>query len=156
MNGWLLFVGTLVVIGLAAALVRMRRVHSRQDLLQERIRDSEAFLCVKPLLERCRTLRVESIVFRPDAVVVKLFAPPGKTLKCVFEEHGLDEAEPEPLMALAQAVVDELPMLGDNRKYFFKAYREEVGGEVLRWYEYMIQPAYKDSVLRERYDRIDM
>ena len=156
MNGWLLFFGVLVVLALAITLLRMRRVHSRQDLLQERIRDSEAFLCVRPLLERCRTLRVESIIFRPDAVIVKLFNPPGKTLKCVFEEHGLDDAEPEPLMALAQAAAEELPMLQDNRKYFFRAYREEVGGDVLRWYEYMIQPAYKDSVLRERYDRIEM
>lgn len=156
MSGWLLFFGVLVAAGLAVALKRMRRAHSRQDLLQERIRDSEVFLCVKPLLERCRTLRVESIVFRPDAVIVKLFNPPGKTLRCVFDEHGLDDAEPEPLMALAQAAGEELPMLLDNRKYFFRAYKEEAGGEVLRWYEYMIQPAYKDSVLRERYDRIDI
>ena len=156
MNGWLFLLTLLALAALIVAVLRFRRVHHRQELLKERIRHSEAFTCVRPLMERCRTLRVESIVFRPDAVVVKLFDPPGKKLKCVFEEHGLDEAEPEPLMALALAAAEELPMLGDNRKYFFKAYREEAGGDVLRWYEYMIQPAYKDSVLRARYDRIEV
>ena len=156
MSGWLLVLSLLARGALATALVRLRRFHSRQELLQERIRTSETYLCVRPMLERCRKLRVESISFRPHAVIVKLYDPPGKTLKCVFEERGLDDAEPEPLMALAQAAAEELPMLADNRKYFFKAYREEVGGDVLRWYEYMIQPGYKDKVLRERYDRIDV
>ena len=156
MSGLLLALGVLAVIALAVAAVRFKRFHDRQALLRERILTSETFLCVKPLLDRCRTLRVESIVFRPDAVIVKLFTPPGKVLKCVFEEHGLDQPEPEPLQALAQAAAQVLPMLADNQRYFFKAYREESGGDERRWYEYMIQPAYKDSVLRERYDRIEM
>lgn len=155
MNGWLLALALLAIALLLAAVLRLRRIHSRQELLQERIRTSEAYLCVKPLLDRCRTLRVESISFRPHAVIVRLYEPPGKTLKCVFDEHGLDDAEPEPLLALAQAAAEDLPMLADNQRYFFKAYREEVGGDVLRWYEYMIQPGYKDSVLRGRYDRIE-
>ena len=155
MNGLWLMLSLTALIALAAALVRVKKVHSRQELLQERIRTSESYLCVRPLLERCRTLKVESISFRPGAVIVRLYAPPGKTLKCVFEEHGLDDVAPEPLMALAQVAAEDLPMLADNQKYFFKAYREEVGGDLLRWYEYMIQPGYKDSVLRERYDRID-
>ena len=156
MSGWLFLLTLLALAALAIILLRVRRIHSRQALLVERIRHSETFVCVKPLVERCRTLKVESIVLRPDAVIVKLFAPPGKTLKCVFEEHGLDEAEPEPLLALAQVAAEELPELGENRKYFFKAYREDWGGEVMHWYEYMIQPAYKDAVLRQRYDRIDV
>lgn len=156
MNGMLMILSLLLLIALAVVLARLRKVHSRQALLHERIRTSETYLCVRPLLERCRTLKVESISFRPGAVIVRLYAPPGKTLKCVFEEHGLDDAEPEPLQALAQVASEDLPMLADNQKYFFKAYREEVGGDLLRWYEYMIQPGYKDSVLRERYDRIDL
>ena len=156
MNGLMLILSLIALIGLTAALIRLRKVHSRQALLQQRIRTSETYLCVRPMLERCRTLKVESISFRPGAVIVKLYAPPGKTMRCVFEEHGLDDVEPEPLQALAQVAAEDLPMLADNQKYFFKAYREEVGGDLLRWYEYMIQPGYKDSVLRERYDRIDV
>lgn len=155
MSGWMLILSLLALAALAVGLARLRRFHSRQELLQERIRTSGTYLCVRPMLERCRTLRVESISFRPYGVIVKIYDPPGKTLKCVFEEHGLDDAEPEPLMALAQAAATDLPMLQDNQKYFFKAYREEVGGDVLRWYEYMIQPGYKDKVLRERYDRME-
>lgn len=155
MNGWLLILSLLALTALAVGFVRLKRYHSRQELLQERIRRSEAYLCVRPLLERCRTLRVERISLRPERVVVTLFDPPGRKLQCVFEEHGLDDMEPEPLQALAQVTAAELPMLADNQRYFFKAYREDAGGVILRWYEYMIQPAYKDEVLRERYDRMD-
>ena len=156
MNGGLMMLCLLALIALGVAAVKLRRYYSSQALLQERIRQSEAYLCVRPLLERCRTLRVERITLRPDRVVVTLFDPPGRKLQCVFEEHGLDSMEPVPLAALAQAVAAELPMLQDSQRYFFKSYREDAGGIILRWYEYMIQPAYKDRVLRERYDRIDI
>lgn len=156
MNGPLIILCLLALIALGVAAVKFRRYYSRQALLQERIRRSEAYLCVRPLLERCRTLRVERITLRADRVVVTLFDPPGRKLQCVFEEHGLDDMEPEPLLALAQTVTADLPMLGDSQRYFFKTYREDAGGVLLRWYEYMIQPDYKDAVLRERYDRIDL
>lgn len=156
MNGGLMMLTLLVLIALAVAVTKLRRYHSRQELLKRRIRTSEAYLCLRPLLDRCRTLRVERISLRPDRVVVTLFDPPGKRLQCVFEEHGLDDMEPAPLAALAQAITAELPMLRDNRRYFFKSYLEDVGGITLRWYEYMIQSPYKDAVLRERYDRIDL
>ena len=156
MSAGLLILCVLALVALGVAGLRLRRYFNRQALLQERIRRSEAYLCVRPLLERCRTLRVERITLRPDRVVVTLFDPPGRKLECVFEEHGLDSMEPVPLAALAQTVTTDLPMLGDSQRYFFKSYREDGGGVILRWYEYMIQPAYKDAVLRERYDRIDL
>ena len=155
MSGWLAGLCAAALAGLAVLVARLKRVHSRQELLRERIRTSETFQCLRPLLERCRKLRVERVSLRPDRVVVTLFDPPGRKMQCVFEEHGLDPVEQEPLLALAHAVAEELPMLGDSQRYFFKVYREDAGGVTLRWYEYMIQSAYKDSVLRERYDRID-
>lgn len=156
MNGWLLGLMALAVAALAALTARLWSIHKRQELMQERIRTSETYRCLKPLLERCRTLRVERVTLRPEAVTVALYDPAGKTLRCRFEEHGLDPVSPEPLLALAQAVAVDLPMLGDNQRYFFKVYREEAGDETLRWYEYMIQPDYKDSILRKRYDRMDL
>lgn len=155
MSAWLAGLCVAALIGLAVLVTRLKGVHSRQELLQERIRTSETFLCLKPMLNRCRALRVERVSLRPDRVVVTLYDPPGRKMQCVFEEHGLDPVEPEPLLALAHAVAEELPMLGDNQRYFFKVYREDAGGVTLRWYEYMVQPDYKDAVLRERYDRID-
>lgn len=155
MSGWLLTLALLALAALLAAVIRLRSIHSHRELLQERILTSETFLCVRPMLERCRTLRVERVTLRPDAVIVTLYDPPGKTFKCVFEEHGLDPVEPEPLQALARAAAEVLPMLADNQQYFFKAYREDAGDLTVRWYEYMIQSDYKDSVLRKRYDRME-
>ena len=155
MNGLLLILSLLALVGMILLVVRLKRFHSRQELLQERIRTSETYRCVRPLIERCRKLRVERIALRPEGVTVTLFDPPGKVLRCTFEEHGLDEVAPEPLQALAKAFAIELPMLADNQQYFCKIHREVAGDETLRWYEYMIQPAYKDSVLRQRYDKME-
>ena len=42
----------------------------------------------------------------------------------------------------------------DNRRYFFKDHREPMpGGGIMHWYAYMVQPRYKDEVLRSAYDR---
>ena len=155
MSGGLRTMALVLIAVLAAALVQLRRYRKRQELLQERILTSETFLCVRPLLERCRTLRVERVILRPEGVTVTLYDPPGKMLRCAFDEHGLDHAAPEPLLALAHAATEVLPMLGDNRQYFFKVHKEETGDEAFRWYEYMIQADYKDSVLRQRYDRME-
>lgn len=153
MSGWGIALAVAALVGVAVLIVRLKRFTGRQELLEERVRTSETYRCVRPMLERCRALRVERVVLRPEEVAVTLYQPPGKVMRCVFEEHGLDSAGPEPLLALAQVVAADLPMLADHRRYFFKVHKESTGAGVVRWYEYMIQSDYKDSVLRADYDR---
>ena len=158
MNRWLLWLMLLLLLalaGVALAMLLLRRYDHRQDLLQSRLRSLKTYQYVQPLIERCRTLHVETITLRPEGITVTLFDPPGKSLRYVFEEHGLDEVAPEPLQGLAQAFALDLPELGKPRQYSFRSYREQTGDETVRWYEYMIQPKYKDSILRQRYDYMD-
>lgn len=154
MNAWVIALAAVALASLTA-LVCLRHARDRRTLLLQRVRTSRTYLCVRPMLEACESLPVERVVLRPDGVTVTLFDPPGKTLSCVFEQHGLDDAAPEPLLALSQAVAEDFPILGDNQRYFFKAHQENDGDEVLRWYEYMVQPGYKNAVQRRRYDRPD-
>lgn len=153
MSGWV--IAALLALGaVAAVLLRLRKENARNELLMERMRASETFRRVQPMLQHCRTLRVERIVLRPECVTVTLFVPAGKTLTFDFEQQGLDSLEPLPLHTLAHLTAQELPDLADNRKYFFKAHKDTLpGGAVERWYEYMVQSAYKDAVQRAAYDR---
>lgn len=149
-----------IVAGVAVALLcayiylRLRRAHARQLLLMERMRTSAAYHYVQPLLQACRNQRIERVVLRPEAVTVTFFSPVGKKYQCVFDQHGLDPLSHEPLGALAQLATVELPELSDNSRYFFRPHRDRLeNGSFLVWYEYMVQPRYKDNVLRAGYDR---
>lgn len=144
---------------LAAALLTViallvRRMSARQLLLMERMRTSGAYHYVQPMLQASRNQRIERISLRPEAVLVTFFSPVGKKYQCIFDHCGLDPLESEPLSALAQLAAVEIPELADNRRYFFKKHRDRLeNGSVLVWYEYMVQPKHKDSVLRAGYDR---
>ena len=145
----------LLSLAVAVLMVRQLRRESRQQaLLMERMRDSETYRLVRPLFKACREERVECIELRSEAITATLFSPPGKQLQLRFEKHGMDPLELLQLQTLAQLAAEELPELGDNRRYFFKEHREHTAsGDVVRWYTYMIQPGYKDEVLRSAYDR---
>ena len=147
----------LVAAGLAAAsflLAKLRKESRKQELLVERMRQSETYLLIRPMLLACQDKRVERIELRPEAVTVTLFSPPGKKMQLRFEKHGMDPLEPVQLQTLAQLIGIELPEMTDNRRYFFKDHREPMsGGGIMHWYAYMVQPRYKDEVLRSAYDR---
>lgn len=150
-----MIIGAIVLILLlvTALLVYLRRESKRQALLLERMRTTQAFQAVIPILRQCASKYVERVEIRPEAVRITLFQPPRQVVSCAFEQHDLDPLDPVPLEALAQLVTAELPGLGDNRRYFFKLHRERVGDSQVRWYEYMIQPDYKSRVMRTAYDK---
>lgn len=153
MMAWVVGVGALIVLGVGLALLA-RRAAAKNLMLLERMRTSGAYHYVQPLFEACRGQRIERVSLRPEAVIVTFFTPVGKRYQCVFEQYGLDPLEAQPLSALAQLAAIDIPELADNRRYFFKRHREPLpGGGDLVWYEYMVQPRYKDSVLRASYDQ---
>ena len=151
---WLLAGFLLMLAGLGVATLLLRRYDRRQALYQSRLRTSQTYQAVYPVIKRCESLPVESISLRPEAIVITLFDPPGKTFRYVFEEHGLDNVAPEPLQALAQAFALDLPGLAKRSQYSFRVHSEQIGVETIRWYKYVIQPRYKDFFLRQRYDHM--
>lgn len=145
--------GLLLLLALGAGLLLyLRRESARQELLVKRMSTSKAYRGVQQMLRMCPSQRVERVELRPEAVTVTLYPQPNEQQVYDFEAHDMDALEPVQLAALAQLVTADLPMLGDNRKYCFRQHRERVGDAMVRWYAYMIQPAYKDQVLRAAYD----
>ena len=142
-----------VLIGGVGLLIFLRRENARQALLVERMRTTAAYGLLQPLLQKSASLHVESVTIRPEGLKVTLYPPPGKTLQCDLASYDMDPLEEAPLEALVQLVTAEIPNLGNSKRYFLRRYRERVGETRIHWYQYMIQSAYKDEVLRAAYDR---
>lgn len=133
-------------------LWRIRRIRRRQAYFVSRVRASDMYGHLYPLLLRCSRRSVESIAIRPESVCIRLYSPAGRTLLYTFDKHGFDPLEPDTLLALAQAVAVDLPLLQDRARYTFRTRTDPgVNGIRVTWYEYMITTDYKDSMLRPEY-----
>ena len=143
----------LCVAGLSAlVLMLIQRHRHRQAYYVERIRSSDLYGHLYPLLLRCNRRCVESISLRMDVVCIRLYKPAGRTLLYTFDRHGFDPLQPEYLYALAQAIAVDLPLLRDHTRYTFSTHQEvRANGLKADWYEYMITTDYKDSMIRAEY-----
>lgn len=144
----------LLLIAAACLLVlwRIRRERRRQAYYVSRVRSSDMYGHLYPLLLRCSRRSVESITIRPESVCIRLYRPAGRTLLYTFDKHGFDPLEPDTLLALAQAVAVDFPLLQDRARYTFRTHTDaQVNGIQTTWYDYMITTAYKDSMLRPEY-----
>jgi len=143
-----------VIIICGAILARLTLEKRRQEQYVKRIRSSDMYGHLYPLLLRCNRRCVESVSIRPEEVCIRLYAPAGRSLHYTFEKHGFDPLEQEPLYALAQAIAVDLPLLRDAARYAFRTHTMLLdNGEKARWYEYMIDTDYKDSMIRAKYTK---
>ena len=95
------------------------------------------------------------MLIRAEEIRIVLYKPMNRTIRYVFEEQGLDPVDqPQTLKALARAVAMDVDCLGDPARFYFveKSARRDVGARE-RWYEYNVQPDYKDQMLRAWYDQ---
>ena len=143
----------LLVAALCLVLLwHIRRVRRRQAYYVSRVRASDMYGHLYPLLLRCSRRSVESIAIRPESVCIRLYNPAGRTLLYTFDKHGFDPLEPDTLLALALAVAVDLPLLQDRTRYTLRTCTAPgVNGIPTPWYDYMITTDYKDSMLRPEY-----
>lgn len=141
-----------VAAACCAVLLGISRRRKNQEELVRRVRSSDLYGHLYPLLLRCNKRCVESVALKPEALAIRLYKPAGRTLVYTFDKHGFDALQPEYLYALAQAVAVDLPLLRDGSRYQFHVRRETGNnGEKISWYEYMITTDYKDSMIRADY-----
>ncbi len=142
----------LVCLLCAAGLAGIIRRRRAQEALVRRVRASQLYGHLYPLLIRCREQCVESVTLRTDGVYIRLYKPAGQALNYTFDKHDIDPMQPQYLYALAQAVAVELPLLRDGARYAFRTRTDTLAtGEKITYYEYTITTDYKDSMLRADY-----
>ena len=157
MAGWII-AGAVVL--LAALYLIRRRLTSRQQreaTFMERMRSSAMYVRLYPVLIKCRECCVERLLIRPEEVRIILYKPMNREYRFDFEAHGLDPVDrPAALRALAQAIALDVPVLADPEKYYFSTHSSpRDGGGSYHWYEYAVQIAYKDQMLRAWYDHAE-
>ena len=158
MAGWIIAGAALLL----AALYLVRRVLTRRQhreaTLMARMRSSAMYGRLYPVLVKCGQCCVERIIIRPEEVRIVLYKPMNREYRFNFEAHGLDPVDrPQALRALAQAIALDVPVLADPAKYYFSTHTApRDGGGNYHWYEYAVQIAYKDQMLRAWYDQGDI
>ncbi len=153
---WIAAAVAAALAALALVLRAMQRRQQRSDLLMGRMRTSAMYSRLYPVLEECNQCCIERVLIRPEEVRIVLYQPMNRTFRFVFENYGLDPVDqPVALQALAQAIAIDVPCLGDTSKYYFSTHTApRDGGGMFRWYEYAVQPDFKDRMLRAWYDHL--
>ena len=153
--GWLILVLAIAATALAVVVRQLRDAHDRDTALIERVRTSALYTRLYPLLAKCDECCIEQVMIRSEEVRITLYRPMNRTVRFVFEEQGLDPVDqPQTLRALARAIAMDVSCLGDPKKFYYveRSAQRDVGTRD-RWYEYNVQPDYKDQMQRAWYDQ---
>ena len=155
MAGWIIAGAALLLAALYLVRKVLTRRQHREATLMARMRSSAMYGRLYPVLVKCGQCCVERIIIRPEEVRIVLYKPMNREYRFNFEAHGLDPVDrPQALRALAQAIALDVPVLADPAKYYFSTHSSpRDGGGNYHWYEYAVQIAYKDQMLRAWYDQ---
>ena len=158
MAGWIIAGAVVLLIVLYLIRQRLTGRAQREATFMERMRSSDMYVRLYPVLVKTRECCVERILIRPEEVRIVLYKPMNREYRFEFEAHGLDNVDrPAALRALAQAIALDVPVLADTAKYYFSTHTApRDGGGNYHWYEYAVQIAYKDQMLRAWYDQGDI
>ncbi|MBQ8653533.1 MAG: hypothetical protein IJ507_01240 [Clostridia bacterium] len=149
-TGWIILAAAAAVCTLY--ILRDRRERRRQKDMVMYLRQSDLYAHLYPTVRKLEQMYVESVAVRREEVKVSLYRPAGKKLRYTFEKHGFDPVEDERLLALAQAIGVDLPILRDKKRYEFIVHEDErASGGKAAWYEYMIRTEFKDDMSRAHY-----
>ena len=157
MAGWIIAAAVALLLVLYLLRQRLTSRARREAVYMERMRSSDMYIRLYPVLVKAKGCCVEKILIRPEEVRIILYKPMNREYSFDFEAHGLDPVDrPAALRALAQAIALDIPDLADPGKYYFSTHTApRDGGGSYHWYEYAVQIAFKDQMLRAWYDHAE-
>lgn len=157
MAGWLIAGAVVVLTVLFMLRRRLQAKQRREATLMSRMRSSQMYARLYPVLVKSRECCVERILIRPEEVRIILYKPMNREYRFNFEAHGLDQVDrPAALRALAQAIALDVPVLAEPEKYYMSTHSApKDGGGKYNWFEYAVQIAHKDRMLRAWYDHAE-
>ncbi len=154
MTFWIIVCAAALLAALYLIRERLSRRQRQEATYMSRMRSSAMYTQLYPVLVKCRECCIERIIIRPEEVRIVLYKPMNREYRFNFEARHLDPVDrPAALRALAQAIALDVPVLADPAKYYFSTHSApRDGGGTLHWYEYAVQIAFKDQMLRAWYD----
>ncbi len=151
MQVWVLFACACLLLGAATLLIMDRRTRQREALWMERMRHSNLYWQIVPLVDFARRHDIDSVRIERDHISFFSVCPPGKMGEFIPSQMGFTPLNAHNTLALAQLLAEEMPLLQSDSKYRFRRYRVMRPNGV--WdmaYEYTIRSSYKTALMYER------
>ena len=154
---WIILALAVAAAALFVLRARLKFRHDRATALTGRVRTTTLYRKLLPAISDYEDACIEQILIRREEVTVRLFKPVRKVVRFNFAAHGLTPVDnPDVLQALASAIGQDMPSLEDRSKFWFaRRSAERDLGQKDVWYEYNVQPAFRDLQLRAAYDRTE-
>ncbi|MBR4082209.1 MAG: hypothetical protein IKK21_10535 [Clostridia bacterium] len=145
----LIILAGVLLLTAAVLLVRLMAENARQEKMVVRLRSTELYGHVYPMLRKYDNDFLESVSIRREGIIIRTLVPLGGEARFTFVRHGLDEPEGETLYALAQAVLVDMKTLRNHKRYRFRCHTIiHANGDKAEWYDYTVTPAWKGEILR--------
>lgn len=149
MTGAIIVAAVIFVVVAAVLLIRLTGENARQEKMVMRVRTTELYGHIYPMLRQYDNDFIESVTIRREGITIRTVVPLGGEIRYTFARHGLDEPGDDVLYALAQAVMVDMKALRNEKHYRFRCHTiEKPNGETQEWYDYIISSSWKDEILR--------
>ena len=148
MSVWtLLMIAALMGAFLAYCLGRAQQSH---DLIyKQRLRHSELFAQIYPLIERAKASDLERVQIERTRVSFYSVYPPGIIGEFSLTDTSWSPMDERKLWAMTQAIADDLPILLENKCYRLSHMRvQRPNGIWDSMYHYDINMGYKTELIK--------
>ena len=145
----LIILAGIILLAAAVMLVRLLADNARQEKMVARLRTTELYGHVYPMLCKYDNDFIESVAVRREGIIIRTLVPLGGEARFTFARHGLDEPEDETLYALALAMTVDMKALRNQKRYRFRCHTTiRPNGDKAEWYDYVVTSEWKGEVLR--------
>ena len=150
MGGWkLLMIVLLAAAGVALLVDRNRRQYEK--VYAQSMRRSMLYYEIYALVTEARKYEIDRVQIERNRIVFYAVYPPGKIGEYALSEHGHRPLNPQRTLALVQTLMEDLPILQENRYYRLQRYAVvRPNGRKDYGYQFIIRSNYKTKLMYAR------
>lgn len=153
MDGWTLFFALALAAAGCALLVDYHK-RKYEEVYAERMRRSMLYYEIHSLVSEAKSHEIDRVQVERNRIVFYAVYPPGKIGEYVLTDHGHRPLNPERTLALVQALMEDLPILQENRYYRLQRYPViRPNGKKDYGYRFTIRSGYKTKLMYARQQR---
>ncbi|MBQ9263063.1 MAG: hypothetical protein IJ189_02495 [Clostridia bacterium] len=150
MGGWTLLLGVALAAAVIALLVDYNR-RQHEEVYAERMRRSMLYYEIYALVAVAKEHEIDRVQIERNRIVFYAVYPPGKIGEYVLTDHGHRPLNAQRTLALVQALMQDLPVLQENRCYALRRYAVvRPNGQKDYGYQFTIRSHYKTKIMYAR------
>ena len=150
MSGRALLILAAVLAGAILLFLEVRR-RQHEQVYVDRMRKSMLYFDLFPLISHARHMDIDRVQIERGRIVFFSVYPPGKIGEFVLADRLLRPMNPERTWAMVQAIMTDIPILQEERKYHMRRYRvTRPNGQKDYGYQFIIRQSYKAELMYAR------